>query len=390
MNSELAHSPLGPSASSRWLACPGSVLATKDLPDHSSSYAIEGTAAHILAEWARNDSAPASVYLGQDIPVHTDDGVVNIQVDQEMVNNIQEFLDYVNDFEGEAFYEVRVNFDAWVPGGFGAADDIRIRDGLCRVTDLKYGQGIKVYAEDNTQGLLYALGVFQEFGHLYDIEEFEIVIHQPRLNHVDEWTISITDLLEWADNVAKPGAELALTAGAPFKAGKHCTFCKVRHTCKARAEQVLEKTIKDFDNLDELEGAELLDPTTLTNEQIGDILPMISALKSWCSDIEKKALSELGQGHKVSDWKLVAGRSSRSWKDTDAAEAALRGSKLKVAQIFTKKLVTPPQAEKLLGKKHPIIISQVHKSAGKPTLAPGSDKRKPLEINPEDEFEVLT
>ena len=99
MNEPL-HSPLGPSAASRWLRCPGSVLLTKDLPDHSSEYAIEGTAAHTVSEWARNEDAPASVYKGRTVEVETEDGIVKIVVDQEMVHAVQEFLDYVSQIDG--------------------------------------------------------------------------------------------------------------------------------------------------------------------------------------------------------------------------------------------------------------------------------------------------
>ena len=44
--------------------------------------------------------------------------------------------------------------------------------------------------------------------------------------------------------------------------------------------------------------------------------------------------------------------------------------------VFTKKLITAPQAEKLLGKKDKSIIADlIIKPEGKPTLAPESDKR---------------
>jgi len=45
-----AHHPLGASGASRWLACPGSVRLSADLPDPGSAYAEEGTLAHQLAE----------------------------------------------------------------------------------------------------------------------------------------------------------------------------------------------------------------------------------------------------------------------------------------------------------------------------------------------------
>jgi hypothetical protein len=74
----------------------------------------------------------------------------------------------------------------------------------------------------------------------------------------------------------------------------------------------------------------------------------------------------------------------------EAAEAALRAvKKLKVADLFTKKLVSPSQAEKLLGKKHKILAEHVVKPQGKPTLAPETDSRPALAPDVEQDFEQV-
>ena len=284
------------------------------------------------------------------------------------------------------YTELKVHYDTWVPGGFGTADDVRITDNFCQITDLKYGKGVQVYAENNEQLMTYALGVYQEFNFLYEFDRIILAISQPRLDHIDEWEISLTALLAWAKDTLEPGAKLALQPNAPLAAGKHCKFCKIRETCKVRSEHALAEVLDDFEDLDHLEGAELLNPATLTNDHMAAILDQLSAIKSWCGDIETRALGELQQGHQVGDWKVVEGRSSRKWTDETTAEAALRGSKLKVAEIFVKKLITAPAAEKLLGKGHPIMKNYVVKPKGKPVLAPGSDKRRPYEITAEEEF----
>ena len=388
MNQPL-HSPLGPSAAYRYISCPGSVLLTSDMPDHSSEYAIEGTAAHTLSEWCRNEQMPASHYLGQEIRVRTEDGNRNVRVDQEMVTNVQEFVDYVQQFGGESFSEMRVSYDNWIPGGFGTADDIRIEDNICRVTDLKYGKGVQVFAEDNPQNMLYALGVVQELDYLYDFDRFILTIHQPRLNHVDEWEISLDALVQWAEEVAAPAAALALKPGAPFKAGDWCKFCKARTTCKTRAKAVLETVLDEFEDLDHIEDSEVLESATLTNDQMAHVLPKVAMIKAWVTDLEDRAVSELLAGHQVGDFKLVEGRSSRVWANEAIAEVALRESKLEEDQIFVKKLITAPAAEKILGKTHPVMLQHVIKPRGKPTLVAGSDKRKPYEAVSANEFEIL-
>ena len=46
----MKHAVLSPSASHRWLACPGSIEANRDKPYEENKYAIEGTTAHALLE----------------------------------------------------------------------------------------------------------------------------------------------------------------------------------------------------------------------------------------------------------------------------------------------------------------------------------------------------
>ena len=63
------HALLSASAAERWMNCPGSVAATKDLPSSTSVYAEEGTLAHSLCElkvrklFGIPDPMPRSKYL---------------------------------------------------------------------------------------------------------------------------------------------------------------------------------------------------------------------------------------------------------------------------------------------------------------------------------------
>lgn len=379
----LAHSRLGPSSSERWLNCLGSVLYTKDMPDKSSIYAAEGTAAHELSEWVREQGKLAKKFIGQVIEVEE----WEFEVTQEMADAVQSFVDYCEELEGDGFYEERVHYTAWVPDGWGTADDIRIEDGgTCHVTDLKYGKGVQVWAKDNPQLRLYALGVFQDYGHLYDIKDFHLTIHQPRLGHVDEVSITVKELLLWARDIVAEAAVEALKPGAPFVAGDWCGFCPGKFECEARSQQMMETHLADFEDLEAEE---------MPNFKVGQILDKISAIRKWLNDIEERGMSEVQKGHPVTgkdgDYKLVEGRSNRCWKDQEVAEARLRKiSKLKVSDIFAKpKLLGPSPIEKLLGKKHPLLKELVEKPPGKPVLVSASDPRKTLQVKAEDEFEDL-
>jgi hypothetical protein len=384
-----AHSPLGPSAAERWLNCPGSVRASEGVAGTTSSFASEGTAAHMLTEWARKYGQPTSEWLGESIGVDGQQFVV----DHDMVDATQAFVDYVEALPGDPYYEVRVAFDRWVPGAFGTADDIRV-DEVGRtiyVSDYKHGKGVEVSAHDNPQPRIYALGVVETLAFLYDFgDDWQVrcAIHQPRIGNVSEAEpILLGDLLAWAEDVVRPAAEEALHADDPrFAAGDWCRWCPIRGGCVTRERHMQAEVLSDFEVLED-EGVHVLQGAAL-----GRILDRVSQVKQWLADLEAHALSEINAGRPPvgadGPYKLVAGRSSRDWTDEEAARKALQ-RKLGAKEIWTRKLISVAQAEKKLGRDDAIMEKYVDKKQGKPTMVPASDKRQALEVDAASEFDVV-
>ena len=402
--SEGQHSIVGPSAAERWLNCSGSVLLTKDVPDTPSRYAIEGTAAHTLSEWVRREGKKARDFEGRVIRVSRGDLHSDVKVDEEMIDAVQEFVDRVNEQPGDELIEIRVDYTPYVKGGFGTLDSAKLNDGTCYITDFKYGQGVKKEASNNPQLLLYALGVYLEYGSMYDIKEFVLCISQPRLDHWDEWPIGIEALLHWAEHTAKPAGIKTQTPGAPTQAGEWCQFCRIKATCKTRMESVFAAVTGDFHDLDSaVSNTEALASTVplMTNEEVGKALAAWPWIEKWGAALKSYAMQQIREGHAVGDFKIVAGRSARAWaveeKEVVAALVAAGADKKK---LYTKpELISPAQAEKILGKPAFAPASDrtiagplaglVSKGKGKPTLAPGSDPRAPLTSDATEDFEEL-
>jgi len=375
------HSLLGPSSSDRWLVCPGSVLATKDLPDMPTEFAAEGTAAHTLSEWCRVQNVHASTFHEQVLKV---DGF-EFTVDQEMIDSVQEFVDRVNEHPGVPIIEGRVNYTRWVPGGFGTLDHGSIDEPVARVTDLKYGKGVFVEAENNTQLMLYALGMIQDYWWVAQPDTFILAVHQPRRDYFGEWEITTKELIDWAWDIAKPAAELAMQPDAPFKAGDHCRFCKIRQTCKTRAAWVFEQTIGEFEDVDSVIDVEPRPPIELNDDQLARIWPTLSGIRNWCGDIEKGIQARLTAGQAVGGLKLVRGRSSRDFAP-EAPEAL--PERLWAAGIDPYTLKSPAVLERELGKTGKDLIADlILTSLGKPTIAAADDKRAALNVTAETEFE---
>lgn len=235
------HSELGPSSAERWINCPGSVLASRAVKAPPSKYAMEGGAAHLVSEWVRRQGVPAETFLGYTLRYQIDGEDYDFKCNKAMVLSVQQFCDRVAKLPGYELVEVRVNYQEYVPGGFGTSDSIKLQDYLCRVGDFKHGTGVKKDADMNEQLLLYALGTYLGWSWAYKFDTFVLDIYQPRLEHFDTAEIKLDKLLQWAGDVAAPAARRALSPGAPFRAGPWCQFCKVRDTCSVRAEYRQQK-----------------------------------------------------------------------------------------------------------------------------------------------------
>lgn len=389
------HSLFSPSSSEMWLTCPASLLANAEervKGDKSSIFAAEGTVAHELAEiWLNGGKKPINL-LGE---VKTVSGF-DIEIDDEMMAYVGDYVNWCNDQEGDKYVEVKVDFSHLVPVDkqTGTSDHVCCRDGRLTVTDLKYGMGVKVYAENNTQMMLYALGALKEFDWLYDFKEVEMRICQPRMSHFDTWMIPVEELIAFGEKVKVLSAKTLQPNPPRITSEKGCTWCKVKAKCPAKAAEIeaavdaafaeddIEGVISRIDN-DEF-ASHISDIKNLTIEQQEKILSKSKNIRSFLDEIEKNLFDFAQKGGKLTRYKLVAGRKTRTWSDEDAVKEYFSSLGLSDDDFQPRTLVSPAGAEKLLKKQGlPQDVSGlISDRSGKPTLAPMSDKR--AEYTPDD------
>ncbi len=108
----------------------------------------------------------------------------------------------------QIFIEQKLDFSCYVPDGFGTGDAVIISKGKIQIIDLKYGQGLLVNAEHNSQMMLYALGALKKFGKEYDIKKARMVIFQLRRENVSVWETTVAQFKKWADKKLRTRAEM--------------------------------------------------------------------------------------------------------------------------------------------------------------------------------------
>ncbi len=368
----IAHSKLGASSTAKWMNCAGSVRLETGYPsDESSPFAALGTSAHAVGEHClENQIVDVSTQLGK-----TFEGNV---VDEDMVEAVQTYVDYVNSIAQDAelfLIEQRVELREIREDMYGTSDSIIVKDQVCHVIDYKHGAGIKVDAFENTQGLYYAAGVYFKYGKQYNIKEYVISIVQPRMDNISEYRVTSGELNQWIENDLKPAVTATEQPDAPLNPSlKACQWCKAKKDCRALTEFNLNQALADFD-FEIHPDMVVKKPDFLTNDEVADIYPNLKLLKAWVTTMEEKAYDVLNSGESLKGYKLVEGKANRQWSNEKEVELLLRKKKFKVGEIFTRKMISPTQAEKLLGKKNPLLIDYVVKPTGKPTIARESDKR---------------
>lgn len=388
-NAERQHALLSASGAKKWINCPAAARLEETLPDEESTYAAEGTLAHAMGELKLTKLFVDKNMTDRAYKTRLNKLAKDPLYQKEMDGYTDQYVDYVTgiaySFESAPFVaiEKRLDYSDWAPEGFGTGDCILIHGSELHVMDFKYGKGVPVSAEDNPQMKCYGLGALKEFGTIFPIMTVTLHIIQPRINNCSSWSITWQELTRWGEEVLKPAAEKAYAGGGACNPGSWCDegFCKLRATCRARAEKHLALMDKAVDP--HPAGNTIMQlPPALSNDEVGAILKDAQFLGSWVKKLEAFAADEIAAGREVPGWKLVEGRSNRTLTDQEQAFTELRDAGYDETLFYDQVPLSLTKLEALITKedKASILAKYITKPQGKPTLVPADDKRPAMQL----------
>lgn len=364
----------------------------------SSEYAEEGSVAHALAEKCLRGHSDASVFeditasvvYAPEVLEHDD-----FAISAEMCESVQLYLDVVRENhivqadhidEGDVILEVEKKFkiteDVW-----GTNDACTYWDmGRLTIYDLKYGKGVQVEVEDNTQLMIYLLGALREAP---EVLEFEIVIVQPRGFHPDgpvrRARLTPKEVMDFA---ARLSFKVGLTKeeDAPLIPGHHCKWCDAADTCSARtglALKTFSPVVKDGEN----------SVQTMPAKEVGKILAMRKDLEAWLDSLHQRAKEILRSGQEVPGMKLVRSTGNRQWVEAADVEWLAEANDIDPGEVYKPlTLVSPAQFEKSLTglkpKERKELLAKYTEQKSTIALVPESDKRNAIP-NATDVFDEI-
>lgn len=373
----IEHAQLAPSASERWLTCPASVrmAQTVTAPPAESDYANEGSMAHKLAEIKAKSTfaiIPVSEY---NIKLREWKADTPEEYQDEMIHHVANYVQYLVELKRKYSYSrilLEQQILTGVQGSWGTADAVIVSPDYVHVIDFKYGKGIPVIAEGNTQLMLYGIGALDDYGDILgNVDTVRMTIFQPRLDLISDYSLTAEEILAWRENFVKPIAEEALGEHARFNPTEvACRFCPAAGECKPR---MMKFARMDFG-----------DPDLLTPEELAEALERVTEIKDWCGAVESVALDKAySQDISIPGWKVVRSGGKRSIPNGWAAvEYLVNECGYDEEQVARKTIKPIGELEKLMGKKvlPELLGDKIVKGTGRPSLVPESDSRPA--INP--------
>lgn len=411
-----AHSKLSPSKAYQWTACTASIgyiAANRDRlpPDRPGPAALEGTAAHTVAECFVLDQ-PIPSFATRDMRLY---GKEYAELCKETMGPKQHLYAWGVEHRVPLYY---------LPQESGTVDFFCVNRKGIHLIDFKYGYG-EVPSIGNKQMAIYAMSLITEnaanldWPHIDAATRVTMTIFQPRIGKaVETWNTTVAELTLFTALEVDSQAQTILgtphgvmkvhpkndslyyeydTSKLKFSPSETvCKFCPMVFDCEARTEWMLKDSFGDVIQLSNDGEVAVPQVTQLSDEALVKVYRNQDILLTWLKEIASYLQAKV-QTTGVPGLKMVLSKGGhRFWEDEKQAGKLLLEMGLAYDEVYSPpEVVTPAQAEKLTKKiksKKQIELHQLMvKPKGSPVMALESDPRPAhVEKTAEQEFaEVL-
>lgn len=400
---------LRPSEADTWTVCTDQpwlfVENEHRLPKDDTVWSVEGTRAHEVAAKL------------------LETGEADFDND-EQATHLFAYYEWVMEKVGpEDTLLVEQSFPLWyMPERVGNVDAVVIGSRRIEIVDLKYGEGVAVYARGNKQCAIYGRTTCETLiGIGFEINDDTLItiwIYQPRCSRgepITEWTLTWAQLVEITDEYDRTAQDIKARRNTKLDASdrKACKFCDCQPICPAYNRKMWG-TDGGLDMLDGMTpsahtwdtalaagidagGIEWPDPGAISPEDVARILEHADDIIGHVNKVRGYAANLLASDPAaIPGWKTVSGQpGKRQWRDEKAAETLL-SNRLTVQQRRKSSLISPAQAEKLIKKadRNPQFNARWDKLVFRPpasgkVLVPMGDERASIAVQGELEFENL-
>jgi hypothetical protein len=202
------------------------------------------------------------------------------------------------------------------------------------------------------------------------LTQIRLVIHQPKVAGTTEWTCSLDDLRDFAElleinagrtvDAEKAYNTIPLAIWSqkylnPKPNDEECAFCRAMPTCPSVQGNLQKASECDFDVVADDEMAP--DPALLPPVKLATAMKIVPLMEAWCKAVRAETERNLMAGREIPGYGLGLGRQgNRKWTDEEAIEHYLRKTmRLKIEDVYSFKLRSPTQIEKLTKGKDPVI-----------------------------------
>lgn len=371
------HSLISPSSAHRWVKCTRSVPLSRNITPTDNEAALEGTAAHHLAERMLHERQRGfkSPCYGDVVGSLAENGV---QITDEMFTCAEEYAEYCANLMREASVfggdsmgiESTIEIPKVHEECFGTCDFwlYDTHKGVLHVCDFKYGFR-PVSPVENWQLICYAVGLL---GHLNGIQDrlvtLKFHIFQPR-NYRSKssrtWSCQLSELRGHI-NILNGAAAEAVRGDGACVTGSWCADCDVMLNCEASIEAG-----QNAIDLVKKKGDVIAADGDVLGREIKALRQAFQTVEFRLEAAEAEGMVRIEKGERVFGHEVGHTRGSTKWTKP-VSEIIAFGDLMKV-DLRNTKVITPKQAM-TAGIDETVVAQFSEKKNGKLKLVETNEK----------------